>query len=217
VPSGGSLWSVARKHGVTVEALAAANGLKPTAGLVAGQKLRLPGQSTAPVVASATAVQEPAAVPAPKPAASSSSSSSSSSTSSKPSPSVGSSSRVSSRGFVWPVEGRLIAEFADSFREKHAGIDIAAPVGTAVKAAQDGTVVWAGKITTYGRMVIVQHTGGLATCYAYNSEILVRENQTVKRGQTIARSGDSGKGDQPYLHFQMRKNGDAIDPRPWLP
>lgn len=208
VPAGGSLWGLAKKHGVSVEDLAAANGIKSTAGLTAGQVLRLPGSSAAP----------PAAAPAAKSSDPPPPSKTSSSSSSKSPVALASSSgRVSTKGFMWPVEGRVLKSFADSFREKHAGMDIAAPVGTPVRAVQGGTVVWAGKITTYGRMVIVQHTGGLASCYAYNSEILVRENQTVKRGDVIARSGDPGKGGQPFLHFQLRKNGDAIDPKPWLP
>ncbi len=208
VRKGDSLWALATRHGSTVSELARVNGLPSDAGLEVGQVLRLPG----------------AASPSPQPSARTSPPQSSpppvSAPVRQPSPAVSSTrttSAVSSRGYVWPVEGRVLRNFADNFREKHAGLDIAAPVGTEVRAVRDGTVVFAGKITTYGRMIIVQHTGGLASCYAYNSLIMVDENDRVKRGQVIARSGDPGKGDEPYLHFQLRKNGDAIDPLPWLP
>ncbi len=214
VKRGDSLWALAQKYSTTVNDLARANGLASNAGLEIGQKLRLPGAASARTATSSSASrapseQTPETQTPPRPAVSS------------PSPPAPSQSRstpkVSSRGYTWPVDGRLLRKFADSFREKHAGIDIAVPLGTEVRAANNGTVVFAGKITTYGRMIIVQHTGGLATCYAYNSLILVDENDRVKRGQVIARSGDPGKGDEAYLHFQMRKNGEAIDPLPWLP
>ncbi len=126
--------------------------------------------------------------------------------------------RPSRHGFIWPVEGRVVRQFLNRPDEKYAGIDIAAPKGTEVRAAKDGKVVYAGdSIPAYGRMVIVSHDGNLASCYAHNDRLLVREGQQVRRGQVIARSGDTGRGSEPFLHFQIRRGGDAINPMPMLP
>ncbi len=112
----------------------------------------------------------------------------------------------------------MLKGYEKTSTSKHFGVDIAAPVGTPVRAARDGVVVYAGRtISAYGNMVIVNHEGGLATCYAYNSEVMVRVDQRVARGQVIARSGDDGPDGRAYLHFQIRRRGDAIDPLPYLP
>lgn len=126
--------------------------------------------------------------------------------------------RPSRRGFIWPLEGRVIRRFVDNNTEKQLGINIAAPLGTEIRAARDGEVVYAGDaIRAYGRMVVVEHAGGLASCYAHNQMLLVREGQRVRMGQVIARVGDTGRGGTPHLHFEIRRNGEAVDPEEYLP
>ena len=199
VRAGDSLWGVARKHDVSVDDLARANGLSNKAQLEIGQKLVIPSKSGA------------TAAPAPRRELARPSTSA-------PSRPAASTSAVSSRGFSWPARGELIGRFENSASNKHAGIDIALPVGSAVRAARDGEVIYAGdSIPAYGNMVIVRHSGGIATCYAYNSRLDVRVGDRVRRGEVIARSGDSGPGDRPHLHFQLRRNRTATNPLPYLP
>jgi murein DD-endopeptidase MepM/ murein hydrolase activator NlpD len=90
------------------------------------------------------------------------------------------------------------------------------PEGTPVKAAQDGVVKYAGTATRDGNHVLVQHRNGLATTYTHLSELLVKVDDTVKRGQVIARSGQTGVVSSPQLHFEVRKGSTPIDPMPLL-
>jgi lipoprotein NlpD len=216
VGPGDSLWRIASAHGVTVAELAAANRIAPTAGLQVGQTLRLPGAGEPPPREVAAA---PRTTPTPTPRASGTTRSTATpaARNSSTTPNVASGA-VSARGFSWPVQGTILRKYENSLTSKHSGLDIEVPVGTAVRAARDGVVIYAGEsISAYGRMVIVRHDNDLATCYAFNSRILVRVDQRVKRGEKIAESGDGGRGGRPYLHFQLRRKGEAVDPMPYLP
>ena len=126
---------------------------------------------------------------------------------------------LSGRGFAWPVRGRVIARFgrrADGWEND--GVNIAAPEGTPVRAAENGIVVYAGEdIPAFGRMVILRHAGGWLTAYAHNAELLVRVGDVVRRGQTIAKVGSSGAVDRPQLHFQLRRGREPVDPLAHLP
>ncbi|WP_425374912.1 peptidoglycan DD-metalloendopeptidase family protein [Methylobacterium segetis] len=114
------------------------------------------------------------------------------------------------QSFRWPAKGRVIAGYGSSGNE---GINIAVPEGTAVKAAEDGTVAYAGSdVKGYGKLVLVRHTNGYVSAYAHNGEIDVKPGEKVKRGQTIAKSGASGNVTSPQLHFEIRKGGSPIDP-----
>ena len=97
------------------------------------------------------------------------------------------------------------------------GLDIAAPVGEPVHAAADGICVYAGdEMKTYGKLVVIRHADGFVTTYADNSELDVKEGDKVRRGQIIAKSGDSGEVPSPRLHFELRKDGKPVDPTPYL-
>lgn len=212
VQRGDSLWKVARDFDVSVEDLAAANGISPRAGLEIGQVLRIPRPGQQPVRQGA-----PSEPPLPRTAGGGDYRPTNESRSPLAISSSGP-SRVSSRGYIWPVDGPVVGRFANSSSSKNAGIDIAVPVGTEVRAARDGVVLYAGNsISAYGNMVIIKHDGNYATCYAFNSRNLVRVDQRVTRGQVIALSGESSKVHRPALHFQLRRNGDAVDPAPFLP
>lgn len=120
--------------------------------------------------------------------------------------------------FRWPVEGTLTRGFVNTSDAKHLGLDIAAPNGTSVRAAADGMVVYSGdEIPGYGRMVILDHGNGWATCYAHNSANLVRAKDRVRVGDLIARVGETGRATGPHLHFEVRRNQIAVDPLPLLP
>lgn len=98
----------------------------------------------------------------------------------------------------------------------HTGVDLRAPVGTPVMASMDGTVVHAGKLGGYGMTVVVDHGRGLETLYGHCSRINVKRGQNVKAGQTIALAGFSGRSTGPHLHFEVRRNGKAINPGDFL-
>ncbi len=99
----------------------------------------------------------------------------------------------------------MIAGYGSSGNE---GINIALPEGTPVKAAEDGTVAYAGSdVKGYGKLVLVRHSNGYVSAYAHNGELDVKPGDKVKRGQTIAKSGASGNVTSPQLHFEIRKSG----------
>jgi len=115
----------------------------------------------------------------------------------------------------WPMNGRIIGQFTESGTNK--GIDIAAKVGDAVNAAGPGRVVYAGQgLRGYGRLVIIKHNNTYLSAYAHNSNILVKEGQTVTRGQKIAEAGNTDS-DVPKLHFEIRRQGKPVDPLKLLP
>ena len=128
-------------------------------------------------------------------------------------------SRLTS-GFAWPVHGRIVARFGPSGAtgEKYNGVKIAVPLGTPILAAADGVVAYAGSgVPNLGGLVIVKHGDNWTTVYGHASQLLVQRGQSVKRGQTIALSGDSGVADRPEVHFEMRKGRAPVDPQRQLP
>ena len=128
-------------------------------------------------------------------------------------------SRLTS-GFAWPVHGRIVARFGPTGAtgEKYNGVKIAVPLGTPILAAADGVVAYAGSgVPNLGGLVIVKHGNSWTTVYGHASQLLVQRGQSVKRGQTIALSGDSGVADRPEVHFEMRKGRLPVDPQRQLP
>lgn len=119
-------------------------------------------------------------------------------------------------GWSWPIDGRVIRGFSNAGVSSK-GIDIKAKQGALVKAAADGTVVYAGSgLIGYGNLVIVKHNDVYLSAYAYNERILVKEKQNVRAGDSLAVVG--GKGDdRPLLHFEVRRDGQPIDPLDVLP
>ncbi len=115
--------------------------------------------------------------------------------------------------FRWPARGRII----QGFKGGNDGINIAVPEGTAVKAAETGTVAYAGsELKGYGNLVLIRHPNGYVTAYANNGELDVKRGDQVKRGQTIAKSGQSGNVSSPQLHFELRKGSTPVDPTSYL-
>lgn len=116
--------------------------------------------------------------------------------------------------FRWPARGRIIQGFRSGSND---GINIAVPEGTSVKAAESGVVAYAGsELKGYGNLVLIRHPNGFVSAYAHNGEVSVKRGETVKRGQTIAKSGQSGNVASPQLHFELRKGSTPVDPTGYL-
>ncbi len=131
-----------------------------------------------------------------------------------PAPSTPAPSTDKAPDFAWPSSGKVIQGFAEP---RSLGLSIDGRPGDAVNAAADGRVIFSGPGPRgYGNLVIVKHDGDLVSVYAHNRSLLVKEGQTVKRGQRIADLGDSGT-DRPKLHFEIRKQGKPVDPARLLP
>jgi murein DD-endopeptidase MepM/ murein hydrolase activator NlpD len=120
--------------------------------------------------------------------------------------------------FRWPVRGRIIAAFGPKPNGlQNDGINLAVPEGTPIKAAEDGVVAYAGnELKGYGNLVLVRHANGFVTAYAHASDILVKRGESVKRGQVIAHSGETGNVTSPQLHFEIRKGATPVDPAQYL-
>jgi murein DD-endopeptidase MepM/ murein hydrolase activator NlpD len=120
--------------------------------------------------------------------------------------------------FRWPVNGRVITAFGPRpSGAQNDGINLAVPENTPIKAADDGVVAYAGnELKTYGNLVLVRHPNGYVTAYAHASEILVKRDEPVKRGQIIAKAGQTGNVSSPQLHFEIRKGSTPVDPAPFL-
>ena len=122
-------------------------------------------------------------------------------------------------GFVWPVQGRIVTRFGPGRSgERSNGIKIAVPQDTPVLATADGTVAYVGDgIAALGGLVIVKHGDGWTSVYGHANKLLVRRGQSVKRGQTVALSGDTGYADRPEVHFELRRGRTPVDPVTQLP
>lgn len=127
--------------------------------------------------------------------------------------------------FYWPVNGgQLTSKFGMRYHpirkvyRLHAGIDIGAPMGTAIRAAADGEVIESRPAQGYGYIIVIYHGGGISTMYAhmYPQDVVVRVGQKVKRGQKIAAVGNNGYSTGPHLHLELYKQGKAVDPLPYF-
>lgn len=118
--------------------------------------------------------------------------------------------------FWWPVSGRISSRYGMRWGRMHHGIDIAVPVGTEVRAAAAGRIVYSGWSGGYGKLVIVDHGYGIQTRYGHNSRLLWSAGKRVSRGQVIALSGNTGNSTGPHVHFEIRYRGRTVDPLKYL-
>jgi len=216
VKRGDTLYSIALENGLDYRELAQWNGLEDPRRLQVGQVLRLKPegvQSLKPIggaiigrVESKPVESRPLEGPAPA----------------TPAPGAAPAAQAAApaavpaqeAGFIWPAKGKVIAGFSEP-RSK--GIDIDGKLGDPVVAAAAGRVTYIGSgIPGLGKLVVIKHDNGFITVYAHNRDIVVKEQQSVSRGQKIAELGSSD-ADRPKLHFQIRKGSSAVDPMRYLP
>jgi murein DD-endopeptidase MepM/ murein hydrolase activator NlpD len=231
VNHGDTLLSIAHRNHVSVAELAKANNLDTSAKLSLGMKLNVPGAKTAAAAAAAPVVATvPAAVasPAGKMAAAGAPQQSvrmAQATGNVEEPAAAEAPAVKPSEatgalptFRWPVRGKVITSYgAKTNGKSNDGINLAVPEGTPVKAAEDGVVAYSGnELKGYGNLVLVRHSNGYVTAYAHASELLVKRGDTIKRGQVIAKSGQSGEVGSPQLHFEIRKGSSPVDPLQFL-
>jgi len=183
-------YGISRRYGVELTTLMRSNNLRPPYTLHVGQRLVIPGSgSTATVSRPPTRL---VAVPPPP-------------------------KRSSSR-FAWPIQGTVISRFGPKAGGRHNdGINIRAPMGAPVRAAENGVVAYAGSdLKGFGNLLLIRHDGGWVTAYGHNQELLVKRGDTVTRGQVIAHVGDTGTSGGPQLHFEIRQGTKAVDPERYL-
>jgi lipoprotein NlpD len=215
VKKGDTLYSIALENGADYREVAQWNNLDDPTRIRVGQVLRVkppeppPG---APVVGrigsrgvESRALDTPPQVAKPLPPVAAAPAAS-------PAPPVAATKEVGE--FMWPVKGKILSGFAEP-RSK--GIDIDGRPGEPIVAAAAGRVTYTGSgIPGLGKLVVIKHDNGFITVYAHNRDILVKEQQSVARGQKIAELGSSDS-DRPKLHFQIRKGSAAVDPLRYLP
>lgn len=120
---------------------------------------------------------------------------------------------VGSGGCMWPVQGRVTSEYGNRWGRLHAGIDIAAPMGTPIYAAAAGTVIFSGQQSGYGNVIIIDHGGGFTTLYAHQSRLYAGDGQSVSRGDRIGAVGNTGRSTGPHVHFETRYGSSPRNPR----
>jgi hypothetical protein len=125
---------------------------------------------------------------------------------------------IQSATYIWPLTRvEVSSPFGQRWGRLHSGIDLRAPRGTPVKASSHGRVIFSGRKSGYGKIIIIAHAGGVETTYAHNSRNLVVVGQRVKKGKVIAKVGRTGNATGYHLHFEIRRRGKAINPKRYLP
>lgn len=212
VRRGDTLYSVATRHNMTVSRLARLNDIREPYTIHHGQVLKLSSwndtESTAAAApkASAGKTKTKAVSTATKTARSSKTPTATSRKAQVPKAQAG-------KTFAWPVKGPIVSDFGSG----NDGINIAGTAGTAVKAADSGTVAYAGnELKGYGHLILIKHPNGWITAYAHNRKLLVKKNESVKKGQKIAEMGNTGHVKTPQLHFEIRYKAKVVNPRLYL-
>jgi murein DD-endopeptidase MepM/ murein hydrolase activator NlpD len=223
VAAGDTLSKISHRYHKSANEIAKANNIQPTATLNVGERLIIPGAQTSEVKAAAPApapqqktVLASAAPKEPEPVQTAAVVTQTDSLEKEATKLAEGNGAVPK--FRWPANGRVIAGYGPTPNgQQNDGINISLPENTPVKAAEDGVVAYAGnELKGYGNLVLVRHPNGYVTAYAHAKELLVKRGDQVKRGQVIARSGQTGNVNTPQLHFEIRKGSSPLDPTRFL-
>ena len=221
VNPGETLMSLSRLYKRSLSSIAKANNIPPHTMVKVGDQLVIPGvrpvQPPAPVAQQPVNVQQPQQ----KMAAAAPVSTARSITPAADNPAPAAkpvATAAAMPSFRWPVRGRVISGFGPKTTgQQNDGINVAVPEGTPIKAAEDGVVAYAGnELKSYGNLILIRHSSGYVTAYAHASEIMVRRDEPVKRGQVIGKAGQTGSVTAPQLHFEVRRGSSPVDPMPYL-
>jgi len=235
VARGDTLYGISRRYGVDMYELARNNRLEPPYTILVGQELRVPAafSERAPTGPSPPSAVETTDLPAPSatpstagappgpPAAAPSGPAVTMTAPAVPPPPpapVSEPPPPTGKGFIWPTDGKVVLGYGPKAKGLHNdGINIAAPQGAPVRAAENGVVAYAGnEIRGFGNLLLIKHADGWITAYAHNEELLVKRGEAIKKGQIIARVGTTGNVTSPQLHFEMRRGRQAVDPIRYL-
>lgn len=209
VRRGDTLYSIAFRYGLDYKKLAAANDINADYTIYVGQTLRL-REAQAPVRRTASNDTQSSKRTSPTPSVTKNNNATDTV---KDVASVSASS--SNLTWNWPHDGKIVRTFDANVSDRK-GVDLVGKIGDSVKAAAEGVVVYAGNgLPGYGNLIILEHSDSILSAYAFNRELLVGERDQVSRGQVIARMGE--QGDQPGLHFEIRREGKPVDPLRYLP
>lgn len=195
VRPGETIWRISRHYGVSVESVVRANHIRDVTDVPTGARLWIPA---------AHAVSSAGIVPA------------------RYAPPPGRAARERARrelhlSLAWPVQGTLTSRYGRRNGRPHDGVDLAAPRGTPIRAAEAGKVIYSGTLSDYGKVVIVKHVGDFSTVYAHNRRNRVSRGQFVEKGDVIAEVGRTGNATGNHVHFELRDGQRPVDPLPYLP
>lgn len=210
VRRGEYLAKIAQNYGSDAFSIARINGIRAPYTIYPGQKLRVPRSGGGTVqVASA----EPPRMTTTPPSRTTATTSRAT-----PKPRVPNPPARSGGKFSWPIKGKVISSYGPKDKGLHNdGVNIAAPRGTKVKAAENGVVAYAGnEIRGFGNLLLIKHDGGWVSAYAHNDALLVKRGEKVSRGQVISKVGSTGSVTSPQLHFELRKGSSAVNPGKYL-
>ncbi len=230
VTGGETLFSLGRTYGVSPYAIADLNGLPHDQSLNVGQQLRMPSGTRKSIIAKVPAVEESEQVVSSEELVENDETPQNLAlrkpqldeeipvVKTVPQQTAELEVRPAMGGMRWPVKGKIISEYgAKPNGLKNEGINIAVPEGTGVRAAESGVVAYAGnELKGYGNLVLIRHEGGWVTAYAHAKELFVKRGDIVKRGDVIAKAGQTGSVSSPQLHFEVRKGATAMDPMKFL-
>ncbi len=212
VSRGDTLYSISRRYGVDVDTLKRVNGLSYPYTLAIGQKVMLQGNSNPGTVRTKESTGS-------KPRYTTETKTSARKTTATRTINSRPISTKRNSKFAWPVQGTIVSKFGTIGKGRtNDGINIKAAKGTAVRAADAGTVAYAGnELKGFGNLILIRHNDGWITAYAHNDRIVVKKGQKVRRGEKIATVGETGGVNSPQLHFEIRAGKKAVNPVNYLP
>lgn len=221
VRKGETLWRICYTYQVNMKKVCRLNRIKDPGHVEAGQKIFIPGAESVRWV-KVPSTQADSSVTSPKKKSASAKKKKASKPSARATPAKPSRPKPSASAarlrFIWPVKGNVTSWFGPRKGRPHDGIDIAAPKGTRVLAAEKGKVIYSDNgISGYGNLIIIEHSGGFHTVYGHNSRNRVDVDERVNKAQVIAEVGNTGRATGYHLHFEIRKNERAVDPMHYLP
>ena len=230
IESGESLYTIARRYNVTAQAIVQANGMGSPDKIFVGQKIIIPGLKAKPAPAATQVASIAPVETTPKPAKSAPAPAGEKTAAIKNpalvDPDKSETQPVAAKTpivepvmsgadkFRWPISGKVISDFLST---KGTGINIEAPEGASVRAAENGQVIYVGSgVEGYGNLILIRHANGYVSAYAHLKSVAVNKGDSVTRGDNIGQAGMTGSVSRPQLHFELRKGATPVDPVPLL-